>query len=257
MVVLVNKVLEKLAFRRMLSRWTRWADEAPAMGLGQLRRLRDEARSLRRQVDRLLHEADHRLTLPAIGTTKVRRPAGTDWAWRPAPWRGAIPQPGAAGVSGRETLHDGVTLFHDCGLSEISYRQVRNTRESDMAPFGLSLEVFRFDGTYLSLVLDLPPEGADGLLLRHLVRVDAIVETERPIEVYVRLNIKHGPNVEKVVRKLPLDSDETMVEFDLTYTKVVEKRIEKLWLDLIFDGPEMNQIVLRDLSVSRRPRAEV
>ena len=72
-----------------------------------------------------------------------------------------------------------------------------------------------------------------------------------------RLNIKHGPNVEQIVRELPLNEEEVMVEFDLAYTKVNEKRIEKLWLDLIFEGPEMNQIILRDVTVSRRPRAEL
>ena len=45
------------------------------------------------------------------------------------------------------------------------------------------------------------------------------------------------------------------VEFDLAYSKLNEKRVEKAWIDLIFEGPEMNQITLRDLTFSRRPRA--
>jgi hypothetical protein len=36
-----------------------------------------------------------------------------------------------------------------------------------------------------------------------------------------------------------------------------EKRVERIWLDLIFEGPEMNQVTLRDLTFSRRPRAEL
>jgi hypothetical protein len=47
------------------------------------------------------------------------------------------------------------------------------------------------------------------------------------------------------------------VEFDLAYTKLNEKRVEKMWLDLIFEGPQMNQVVLRDLTFSRRKRAEL
>ena len=47
------------------------------------------------------------------------------------------------------------------------------------------------------------------------------------------------------------------MEFDLAYTKINEKRVEKLWVDLIFEGPEMNQIILRDVTVTRRPRAEL
>ena len=83
------------------------------------------------------------------------------------------------------------------------------------------------------------------------------VENEKPLEIFARLNIKHGPNVEQIVRELPLGEDEVMVEFDLAYTKMNEKRIERMWIDLIFEGPEMNQVVLRDLTFGRLPRADL
>ncbi len=47
------------------------------------------------------------------------------------------------------------------------------------------------------------------------------------------------------------------MEFDLAYSKMNEKRVERLWVDLIFEGPEMNQVILRDVTFSRRPRAEL
>ena len=227
------------------------------MDLSDLRGLRGKARQMRRELDRLLHEAEFRLALPVIGAASVRRPAGADWAWRPDLWKGPIPVPGVSGLSGREVLCDGATIFHDCRRSELTFRQIRNTRESDLAPFGARLDVFRFDGSFLSLVLDLPPAVVEGLKLRHLIRLNVIVEMEKPLEIFARLNIKHGPNVEQLVRELPLNEEEVMVEFDLAYAKVNEKRIEKLWLDLIFEGPEMNQIILRDVTLCRRPRAEV
>jgi hypothetical protein len=59
------------------------------------------------------------------------------------------------------------------------------------------------------------------------------------------------------VRELPLNEEEVMVEFDLAYSKMNEKRVERLWVDLIFEGPEMNQVILRDVTFSRRPRAEL
>ena len=85
----------------------------------------------------------------------------------------------------------------------------------------------------------------------------AIVELERPIEIFARLNVQHGPNTEQIVRELPVVDRQMMVEFDLAYTKLNEKRVEKLWIDLIFENPEMSQVVLRDLFFSRRPRAEL
>ena len=159
--------------------------------------------------------------------------------------------------AGKAPVCEGATIFHDCRRTELTVRQIRNTREADIAPFGLRMDVFRFDGSFLSLVLDLPDEAARGLKLKHLIRLDVIVEMEKPLEIFARLNIKHGPNVEQIVRELPLDEQEVMVEFDLAYTKMNEKRVEKLWVDLIFEGPEMNQVILRDVTFSRRPRAEL
>jgi hypothetical protein len=172
-------------------------------------------------------------------------------------WTGRIPVPGMASVPGKAEIAPGSTVFHDCRRSELTVRQIRNSREVDLAPFGLRMDVLRFDGSFLSLVLDLPDSAAQGLKLSHLIRLDAVVELEKPLEIFVRLNLKHGPNVEQVVRELPMHTDEVMVEFDLAYTKMNEKRIEKLWVDLIFEGPEMNQIILRDVTMSRRPRAEL
>lgn len=91
----------------------------------------------------------------------------------------------------------------------------------------------------------------------HLLRMEVIVEVEKPLEIFARLNVRHGPNTEQIVREQPLSDDKIMVEFDLAYTKLNEKRVEAMWIDLIFEGPEMNQVMLRDLTFSRNPRAEL
>ncbi|MEH7829632.1 DUF6478 family protein [Gemmobacter denitrificans] len=253
----IDSYLDRLVQRRFLRRWERWAELSESMGLERLRDLRTRARMARRQLDRVIHVAEHRLALPVIGSNALKRPIGSDWIWRPDLWKGQIPVPGFSSVISRQQICDGATVFHDCRRSELTVRQIRNAREADLAPFGLRMDVFRFDGSFLSLVVDLPPEAVQGLKLRHIIRLDAIVEMEKPLEIFARLNIKHGPNVEQVVRELPLNEEEVMVEFDLAYTKMNEKRVEKLWIDLIFEGPEMNQIILRDVTLSRRPRADL
>jgi Family of unknown function (DUF6478) len=252
----VDSFIDRMLQKRFLARWGQLADAAPDMDLETLRGARARARAMRRQLDRVIHQAEHRLSLPVVGSNAMRKPLGTEWAWRPDLWRGQIPVPGAASVPGKAHVCDGATIFHDCRRSELTVRQIRNTREADIAPFGFRMDVFRFDGSFLSLVLDLPESGAQGLKLKHLIRLDVIVEMEKPLEIFARLNVKHGPNVEQIVRELPLNEEEVMVEFDLAYTKINEKRIERMWVDLIFEGPEMNQIILRDVTLSRRPRAE-
>ncbi|SEO00916.1 hypothetical protein SAMN04488103_110127 [Gemmobacter aquatilis] len=253
----IDTFLDRMLQRRFLKRWERWANMADKISLEQLRELRGRARQARRQLDRVIHVAEHRLSLPVIGSNALRRPMGADWIWRPELWKGQIPVPGASSVPTRAQICDGATIFHDCRRSELTVRQIRNTRETDLAPFGVRMDVFRFDGSFLSLVVELPPESVQGLKLKHLIRLDAIVEMEKPLEIFARLNIKYGPNVEQVVRELPLNSEEVMVEFDLAYTKMNERRVERLWVDLIFEGPEMNQIILRDVTFSRRPRADI
>ncbi len=253
----IERLFDRLLFRRALLRWGRVAEQAAGMDLENLRSFRGRARQMRRELDRVIHLAEHRLALPVIGSNAIRRVMGTDWAWRPDLWRGPIPVPGFSSVPGKASICDGTTLFHDCRRTELTVRQIRNTREADIAPFGYRMDVFKFDGSFLSLVLDLPEDVARGLRLKHLIRLDVIVEMEKPLEIFARLNIKHGPNVEQIVRELPLNEEEVMVEFDLAYTKINEKRVERLWVDLIFEGPEMNQIILRDVTVSRRPRADL
>ncbi|MFZ3582089.1 DUF6478 family protein [Loktanella sp. DJP18] len=252
-----DSVIEAMLHARVLRRWTRAARMAPMAELQTLRSQRQQARDLSARLAELIHVADSRLALPRIGSNAFSRPGGTLWSWRPQLWRGPLRRKGMTAVASRTSLGDEVTLFHDCEISELTLRQVRNTREEDLAPFGLRLDVFRFDGSFLSLVLDMPPEAVHGMSKRHIVRVSAIVEVEKPLEIFARLNIKHGPNTETTVQELPLQRGESIVEFDLAYSDLNERRIEKAWLDLIFEGPEMNQITLRDVTVCRYPRAEI
>ncbi|MEL6465844.1 MAG: DUF6478 family protein [Pseudomonadota bacterium] len=248
-------LIDKMAHRRAMRRWARAARNANTADLNDLRSLRSAARGLRGHLDRLIHRADERLALPAIGSMAFPRPHNADWAWRPELWRGSLPNPGLSSVQSKTTFGGEVTLFHDCNFSELTLRQLRNLREEDLAPYGVRLDVFKFDGTFLSLVVDLPSDATKNLTKTHLIGMTTIVEMEKPLEIFARLNVRHGPNTEQIVRELPLNAQDVTVEFDLAYSKLNEKRVERAWIDLIFEGPEMNQITLRDLTFSRRPRA--
>lgn len=250
-------MVDWIVHRRVLRRWADAARRAPEMPFDELRRERGKARNLIYFLREMVAIADNRLALPMIGSNAFPKPHGTDWAWRPALWALPLDTPGLSSAPSKSKLGDELTVFHDCARSELTLRQVRNTREADLAPYGLRMDVFAFDGSFLSAVLDLPQGAVDGLKKRHVLRMTTIVELEKPLEIFARINIKHGPNTEQIVRELPLDDGEIVVEFDLAYTGVNEKRIERVWIDLIFENPEMSQVTLRDLTLSRRPRAEL
>ncbi len=166
-----------------------------------------------------------------------------------------LPVQGIAGVTNRTELGDEVKVFHDCPRAEIGLRQIRNHDAADLAPFALALDVFGFDGSFLSLAVELPPDAAHGLRKSHLLRVEVTAHQDRPVEMFARLNIRHGPIPNRWSRTSGLTG--LVVEFDLAYTNLNEKRVESLWLDLIIDRPSMNRIVFKDLTFARYPRADI
>ncbi|MDU9002957.1 DUF6478 family protein [Sedimentitalea todarodis] len=251
----MSRYVDRLVHAKTRRRWRRLADAAELADLSDLRQQRNQARKLCAELDRLIHVADGRLALPKLGSSSFPRPHGTDWAWRPQLWCGPLPRPGLSSAPSEAMLGDEVQVFHDCTAWELTLRQLRNTRPQDLAPFALRLDVFRFDGSFLSLAIDLPPDSAEGLCRDHILRAETILEIETPLEIYARLNIQNGPNTEQIIRKLPLLDETVRVDFDMADTRINEKRIEKIWLDLIFGTPTMNQVILRDLTFARHRRA--
>jgi Family of unknown function (DUF6478) len=253
----IAQTLDQWHLRRVQERWSKAADEVAETEPFALRTLRAEARSMRRQLDRVIHAADHRLASPGLSAGLPRMPLGTDWAWRPDAWRGPLPRPGMVADAPRTGISDDLALYHDCPLAEIVVRQLRNDAEGQRAPFGLAIEVFGFRGSFLSLATNLPEEAVQGLRVRHLIRLEAVIEADRPLKGFARLNVKHGPNVAQLVSELPQDESDKLAEFDLTYAGLDDTRIERAWLDLIFNDAGMTRLTLRDVVISRRPRAEL
>jgi hypothetical protein len=240
-----------------LARWQTAARNVEHADLATLRDQRQKARQMRGSIDRVLQVAESRLALPRIGSNIFSKPPSTKWSWRPTLWRGPIVPKGYAGVGNGDYISDDIKVFHDCSHSELTLRQIRNTRERDLAPFGLQMDVLGFDGSFLSVVIDLPDDAADGLRKRDIIRVHGLISTERPATVFARLNIKCGPNTEELVQELPLRDREVTVDFDLAYADLNENRIDGMWLDLIFEDPAMNQLRIRDMTFCRYPRADL
>jgi hypothetical protein len=47
------------------------------------------------------------------------------------------------------------------------------------------------------------------------------------------------------------------LEFDPEHLKINVNRVEKIWLDLVFETPNFNRISFIDLAFSKRPRVEI
>lgn len=248
--------LDARLHRRGLRRWARARAHVGRMAPALLARLRQEATAMRVAIDGFERAAAERLDGAAPDPAP---PLHGDWAWRPPLWQAPVAAAGWTHVGPGTELSGSVKLFHDAAAHEIALRQYcPAARRSGTGPCGVSVEVFGFDGRFLSLVVDLPDAAAQGLSGRHLVSLALALRLESPIEVFARLNIHHGPNTVQFVRELPpeqVGAGAASVDFDLGSGNIAEGRADRLWLDLIFERPRMNRITVDDMVLARRPRA--
>lgn len=260
MVMRPRKWIERKTRARALRHWRALAEEAEILGPGRLRGLREEALALRAGLDRFLLRADRRVARARAALDALHLPGGTDWRWRPGFMSGQISPRGVAGPESGVTLGDAAAIWHDCPERALILEQLGNTGATDLAPFGIRLEVFGFAGSFLSLSIDLPVSALAGLTRSHVLRLETGILAERALNVYARLNIGHGPNIDEMTLQLrsfePGQPGQQVTEFDLAYTEMNEKRLEKIWLDLIFESPRTNAVEIRELFFSRHLRAE-
>lgn len=251
--------------QRALGQWSVLADRAGGHGASlpkrRIRRLRDEAGALRRDLDRFVTRADVALATSVATEATQGLSQDTDWHWRPDFLISrATPAALVAPESGAD-LQGQATIWHDCADRAVILRQMPNTQTDAPMPFGLQLETFAFTGSFLSLAIDLPPDVMKDLGRRHILRLDMSLTMERETPVYVRLNVAHGPNTDDILRQIDTrhadQPRQVAVEFDLYLIDMNDERLVKLWLDIIVENPAMNALRITDLRLSRRPRAEV
>lgn len=246
---------------RAARQWRRVLSASAGHGMPLTAELRDEARDLHHVLGRVLQGGDARSAAGRDSLARLDLPAGTDWRWRPRAFCGRMAAPALIAPSDARQLSDEVTLFHDCAHRALILRQARNRRATDLADYGLALEVMGFSGRFLSFALGLPDAAREGLADHHILRLEAALQAERPIAVYARMNLRQGPNTQTMLRQMgePVGGPlcHRVVEFDLGHAGLSARSVEAAWLDIIFEAPAMNAIGLRDAVLSRHPRAQV
>ena len=248
--------LSRIWDRQADRRWRRATQEASTLDAQSLKAMIGQARALRRRLDRALNVAETRVS-QIDRDVRAEAPLHSDWAYRPQPWSAPLTMTGAAPVAPGTRFGAELAVFHDCPRQEITVRQVDAPGTGAGPAYDLTLDVLGFEGEFLSFAIDLPAEAVAGLQKRHLIRADLTAKAERPLTLFARLNVVHGPNNEQLLSQIDLSEGTYSLEFDLTYTSVNEGRVERMWLDLIVNAPQMNRVVFHDLVLSRRPRAEL
>jgi hypothetical protein len=177
-------------------------------------------------------------------------PLHADWVWRAPAWAAPLP---AAALRDGAAIAPGTKIFHDDPGARVA---LAASVPGDAPPAALVLDVAAFSGSFLSLAVDLPSAALAGLRRRHIVQADTRVDAPGAEGVFVRLNLRHGPNTDRITQKIQPGTAQT-AEFELFHTDFDEARVAAAWIDLIVARPVAGQIVFADLIVARRPRAEV
>lgn len=246
-------LLETIVHRVSRRVWARRAHRLDAVGSARLRRWRRQARELQPTVQHVLVEADRRLSAGPARVEALDRPSDATFFHRPEVFDLPLAVTGLARPAPGTALGSDMAIHHDIAEPEFILRQQRNP-DGGGARFGLVLEAYELQGSFLSFALRLPEGEAQGTQREELVRLSYDLEMDAPLEVFARLNLRHGPNVEQIVREVDLNARDRWVEFDVFYTAFDPRRGKDIWVDLIFQTPTMNTIKIRDLTVLRRPR---
>jgi len=184
-------------------------------------------------------------------------PPGSDWIWRPGAFRAPLAVPRPVGHGEGQSLGDGLAVFHDCPVRDLTLRQLPRDAGPGTPPHVFAIDVGNFSGTYLSIVIDLPAPAASALTRRDIVSLQPTLRLSEPVEVFVRFNLRHGPNTDALTRKAPERIEDTRIDFDLAALAVDPDRVEGAWIDLILSRPQALRIDLHDLVLSRRLRAQL
>lgn len=251
--------LSRFRRSRAAREWSRIAGQAQGLSAAERRNLQPEAQSLRRDLTHILQVAHPAAALSRASIDAVPVPPGTDWLWRPDFLSLPLAPTGIAQPENGHKLGPEVALWHDCPERALILRQLPNAEAAALAAYELRLEVLGFSGSYLSLSVDLPDAALQGLSQSHILRLETTLQVERPLHVYGRLNVRHGPNTDEILRDVIIEqtghAHRQVVEFDMAGTDLNQQRLEKIWLDLIFENPQMNAIALSELIMSRHLRA--
>ncbi len=175
-------------------------------------------------------------------------PPGTSWAWRAdlAPggatlWPGRWVEPGAAVAPSLKVFHEGPAPAAVMAAGAA----------------GLAVWATETAGAFVSVVVDLPEAGVAGLGGRRLVSLASRARLTAARPLHGRLNLRHGPNTARQTRPARLGDGLLLAEFDLAYMGLSHAPVLAAWIDLFVERPAGAALILTDLTVSHRPRAEL
>lgn len=249
----ISRAMQKLRHRRVARLLQRQAGNMNKLSPAHASALRDQARAVHAAAAQVICAADLRLGDAGSGAWISTLPPRVDWVHRPAVWTTPQARSTQASAANEHNLGDGVSLHYD-GEGAIDLRQI-DAAQSGQSQHALVLDINEHSGSFVSLAIGFPDSALANFSKSVLFRCDLKMDRPARLDVFARLNLRHGPNVEKVIRAV--EPTATAVDFDVYYADLNAEDVTDIWVDLIINSPGPTRIVINDLLLSRRPRADV
>lgn len=179
--------------------------------------------------------------------TNFKLPPKTQWGFTPPLWEHNFGSDVSGNILTSTEIAPRVNVHHDAD-------SINMIIQGEGPEGGISFDVKKFTGGFLSLAFGFPDNEAKAIRRHDLIRIAIISKSDNPFEAYVRLNLRHGPNNEQIVRMIEIGKD-SFAEFDIFYSEFEPNRATDAWIDLIVNDPEGRAFTLEQVVILRRVRA--
>lgn len=153
-----------------------------------------------------------------------RRPV--HWSWRPLP-AGPIPDTGPGPLLSGAAPCPGIEIFHDADEADGSLR---------VGPDGLELSISAFDGSYLSIAIELPSPSLALLTDARLFEAALTVRQAPARAAWLRLNLGDGPRTLRSVSALGADREREGCHATIDLAAFAHSGSpRRAWVEIIFD----------------------
>lgn len=132
----------------------------------------------------------------------------------------------------------GVRIYHDAGLQNVLVSRPAT---------GLLLTVYQFDGSYLSLAVDVPGAVRGRLRPGWRLAAELTASASRPVTTFLRLNLESPSGGQALHEVVVVETGPRTAVFALD---AVNNGWSSAWLDIIFSHPRMAEIHVQGLSLN-------
>jgi hypothetical protein len=169
------------------------------------------------------------------------------WSFTPAIWRSDLwPNATKDAASGSKIGPD-CKLFHDARNHAVSWRQ-------DAKIFVLDAD--DFDGSYLSLALEIPEIHRQSISKNSILSVETNASAPDDFGASLRLNLQRGPNIYENWHPLNPQQGSTITDFDMANFGIDPAQAQSAWLDFMVLPRRSFTLSVNSLSISHRQRLE-